>query len=536
VAVGLALGSVVLAACHSSNPVSATASTTTTTARAVSASVTTTVPLPKMDTANWVETENAKAGTTAWRITSDNPAAWIDGYADTTSARQGDTVELFVDTIAPTWSASAYRMGWYGGAEGRLVWTSTSQPGRRQAKPYVDPKTHMAEARWEPSLAVPITSDWPPGTYLIVLSTDGGGHIYVPLTVRDDNSTAALVLISEVTTFQAYNPWGGCSLYTCPGLKGVKRADVVSFDRPIARTYAHGSANFIDSELPLIGMVEQLGLDVTYVTDIDVHRDPSTLLHHRAVLTLGHDEYYSRSMRDGIQAARDQGVNLAFFGSNAMYRAIRLEPSWDGRPYRREVNYRSMKGDAVAAKDPKQATVQWRDAPLKDPEASIVGIQYGCAPMQGDMRIANPDNWIFDGTGAKEGTLLPGLIASEFDAATRSPSTPSNLELLAHSAVRCLGKVAVADSSWYSAPSGAGVFASGTNHWICAVDRGCADPASAAIIRRATINILSAFAEGPAGAAHPSVPNLRSILAEPRPSLPPAHHGGTTTTVANDED
>ena len=36
---------------------------------------------------------------------------------------------------------------------------------------------------------------------------------YIPLTIREDSSTAAYVIQNSVTTWQAYNLWGGYSLY-----------------------------------------------------------------------------------------------------------------------------------------------------------------------------------------------------------------------------------------------------------------------------------------------------------------------------------
>lgn len=96
---------------------------------------------------------------------------------------------------------------------------------------------------------------------------------------------------------------------------------------------------FLGNEYPLVRLVESLGLDVTYWTDIDLHRHPERLLGHRTLVSLGHDEYWSTRMRWGAEAARGHGVNLAFLGANAVYRHIRLEPSPTG-PDRQQVNYK----------------------------------------------------------------------------------------------------------------------------------------------------------------------------------------------------
>jgi hypothetical protein len=460
--------------------------------------------------------ENARPGTADWRIPA-GTGKQVVGYADTTSAKRGDTVTLFVSTAA-TWDVTAYRMGWYGGDMGRLVWRSPTQKGTAQAGPTIDSSTHTAEARWSPSLRVKVADDWPPGDYLLVLrSSDGGAHD-IPLTVRDDASHAGLVIVNAVTTWQAYNSWGGCSLYACPGLKGVERATVVSFDRPYDHAYNNGSADFLDHELSLVALAEELGLDVTYVTDVDVDRDPSLVMHHKGLVSLGHDEYYSASMRGGLVAGRDAGVNLAFLGANAIYRRIRLEASWDGRARRREVNYRTMK-DPVAKSDPKAATIQWRLAPLNLPEASIVGIQYACSPVSADLRVVDPSSWVFAGTGVTAGTTLPHVVANEYDRVFPGPWTPTNLEVLAHSPLTCRNQADFADMAYYSAPSGAGVFASGSIHWICSIDGLCPTTnEAAAIVSKVTENVLVAFASGPAGTTHPSVANVAVVSAGSGPA------------------
>jgi hypothetical protein len=454
--------------------------------------------------------ENSRPGTAEWRITPSGNGR-VEGYADTTSARRGDIVTLFVSTLSATWDVTAYRMGWYGGNMGRQVWRSPPVDGRVQPAATVNPATHTAEARWSASLKVTIGDDWVPGDYLLVLrSSDGGAHD-VPLTVRDDGSNAALVIVNAVTTWQAYNTWGGCSLYLCPGVKGVTRATVVSFDRPYARSFNDGSADFLDHELSLVALAEQLGLDVTYVTDIDVDRDPGLVKRHRGLVSLGHDEYYSSAMRAALVDGRDAGVNLAFLGANALYRRIRLEASWDGRPRRLEVNYRTMK-DPAAAKDPKAATVQWRLPPLNAPEAAVVGIQYACSPVSADLRIVDPSAWVFAGTGVTAGTTLPNVVANEYDRVFPGSFTPANVEVLAHSPLTCRGKTDFADMAYYAAPSGSGVFASGTIHWICSIDGLCpTTPAAASIVRQVTENVLVTFAAGPAGPRHPSTSNVAAV-------------------------
>lgn len=457
---------------------------------------------------NWVEQENANPGTPGWADVN-TPEDGVSGYADRTSAVRGDEVRLFVSTEAPTFKVEAYRVGYYGGVGGRLIWTSPEVSGLVQPDGTRDPSTNLIEARWQPSTTVDIGDDWPPGMYLLKYQAADASSSFTPLVIRDESSNAPLAMVSDVTTFQAYNSWGGCSLYACPGIKGQKRAKVVSFDRPYS--LGGGASDFLGFDAPLVSLVEELGLDVSYWSNLDMEERSELVVNdaRTALLSLGHDEYYSRPMRDLLVRARDSGVNLAFFGANAIYRKIRWEPSWDGRPNRRMVNYRD-KSDPINKTDPEETSTQWRVPPLSEPENEIVGIQYECAPMKDDIRIVDASAWIFEGTGITDGTVLPNIEGAEYDR--WFPGSPENLQILAHSPVTCGGKSSFADMSYWSTPSGGGVFASGTIRWICAIARNCGpeapvSPETAAKVKAVTTNIVREFAEPKAGERFPSVPN-----------------------------
>ena len=512
----------------------ATPSTTPATTSTTSTSTTTTVPATEpYTTPGWLAAENSRAGTTDWRIEAAVPGAstkvsagWVEGYADTTSARPGQTVTLFVSTDAESWHAEAYRMGWYGGDLGRLIWTSDEVAKTWQFNAEIDrsDSTKMRVADWGPSLTFTITDDWPPGSYLIKLVASSGEAHYVPLTVRRDSAAAGLVVVSAVTTWQAYNPWGGCSLYEC--FDGPGRSTVVSFDRPYARTYNWGSADFLTHELPLIALIEELGLDTAYVTDVDLHTSglgenddlDSVFANRTALLTTGHDEYYSTAMRDSLGRARDAGVNLAFFGANAVYRHVRLESNADGLPYRQMPNYRTAGSDPLTTTDPEKSTVQWRNPPLNRPESSLIGVQYFAAGVTAPLRVVNPSNWVFDDVDVRNGSSFKKLVSIEADGLGPPGVEPENLEVLASGPVKYKDSEYDHAMTYYSHDSGAGVFATGTIAWINALDVDeWGDDETTDFVRGVTSRLLRVFADGPAGTSHPSEGNADRFR---RPSRP----------------
>lgn len=467
---------------------------------------------PQGVVASWVQTENAKPGTKDWALTKPAANHQIEGYGDQVSINVGGQLALYVSTTAAGYQVTAYRMGYYGGAQGRLVWTSPTTPGKKQAACPVTAATRMVQCQWNDPLPVRTNpTDWPQGDYLFKLQSSDGYQSYVPLTIRDDASHSAYLINNSVTTWQAYNQYGNYSLYAGPtpsgGMALADRAYTVSFDRPydVTEGNGNGSADFSNQELRMVSVAESMGLDVSYSTDVDLDANPGLVLHHHAFVSLGHDEYYSLTMRNALQSARDAGVNLLFMAANAVYRHIRLQPSPLG-PGRQEVDYKDATLDPV--KDPAQATpAAWRSPPNNNPESSLLGEMWRCNPVNGDMVVIDPTNWIMAGTGLGPGATITGAIAGEYDSYRAADPGPKNVEIVARSPITCVGRFDHADTTYYTAPSGAGVFDSGSLGYIAGLVTNPQPGTSAGYVTTMTKNLLAGFGPGPAARAHPSVPN-----------------------------
>ena len=117
------------------------------------------------------------------------------------------------------------------------------------------------------------------------------------------------------------------------GLQAIGRASKVSYNRPFITTTSPvgGAWDFIfGAEYPAIRWLEQNGYDVNYISGVDTARDGAQLLNTKVFLSVGHDEYWSGEQRENVEAARDAGVNLAFWSGNEVYWKIRWETSIDG--------------------------------------------------------------------------------------------------------------------------------------------------------------------------------------------------------------
>ena len=532
-----AVGYGVYDAVSGSGPSSATAdpksngtSKRTTTSTTVAGPTTRTVDGVTIPVSAAIVAENAKPGHAWWVTTPQNPGD-IEGYASQVSAVAGDQVSLFVSTKAPQFHVEAYRMGYYGGVGGRLVWQSAEVAGARQPTPTIVGPYNMIECQWQPSITVPVTAAWPPGAYLLKLVGADTEQQFVPLCVRDDSSSAAVVIQSSVTTWQAYNRWGGYSLYYgnldgslsfthAPGNGDyTHRSRIVSFDRPYDHDWASGAADFVGNELPVIFHAEHLGLDVTYWTDVDLHTRPQLLTNHQALVSLGHDEYWSLPMRQAAQTALAKGTNLAFLGANACYRQIRFQSSSVG-PNRQQICYKDAAEDPMnGVNDAVVTGPSWESPPTSWKESALIGNMYQDVAATADMVVADASSWLLAGTGLTSGQQLPHVVVGEFDRYVPGGSGPANVDVIAHSIVPNRGGN-YSDVTWYTASGGGGVFASGNASWVGnLVD--CPlippnvlpepNPAVNAALQRVMLNLYSVIGAGPASASQPSQGNWQAV-------------------------
>ncbi|GAA4105253.1 N,N-dimethylformamidase beta subunit family domain-containing protein [Streptomyces hundungensis] len=450
--------------------------------------------------------ENDRPGDAGWRLTRRGAEHEVEGYADRTSVASGDPFRLHVHTTAKTFRAEAFRMGWYGGTLARKVWESGPLKGTRQPAAKVEPTTYTVSADWPATTEVP-TKDWPEGSYLIRLTADSGGQRYVPVTVRSAATQGRVVIVNAVATWQAYNEWGGHSLYNGPTGDDTDRSRAVSCDRPY---HEDGDGLFLTYEQPVVALAERLGLPLAYVTNMDIDEDPHLLDGATAVLSLGHDEYWTQPMRDRVTAARDRGTNVAFLGANACFRRIRLEKTALGGR-RLVVCYKNDWPRDPGRREGEPPTTNFREPPHAQPENSLTGTLYESNPTTADYVVTSPGHWLFEGTGVRQGSKFPGLVGTEYDRANGIGTTPRPMEVISHSPLTCRGIRSFANSAYYTAGSGAGVFNTGTMRWVqSTAGRGGhgIDATTARFTTRVTENLLRAFAAGPAGRTHPAKDNL----------------------------
>ncbi len=446
-----------------------------------------------------------------WQIPDDVRALgeqW-GAYLGASTLLPGEPLPLHVSADGPT-TVTVYRIGDYGGIGGAQVGEATVlQTSRVNAAAQVDPELLASVAAW-PATTQLDTASWPAGFYLVQVSAEGTAK-NIPLVVRSADLTGTVAFIAGDLTWQAYNNWGGRSLYRGPG--GFNdRSYGVSFDRP----YSSEWEIWNEFDVPIVRNLEASGVPVGYTSVSAVASAPASLVGSEGAISNGHDEYWTVSYRQALLDARDAGSDLAFLGANAGYWRVRLAPGVGGEN-RMVVGYKSSSLDPV--QDSPETTARFRDYPSPMPEVSVLGQMYDCYPSRGSANIIDPAFFLFNGTGVEPGSIIPGLIGIESDRAFARADTPRPIQVPALSETACEGGISWSTMTYYTTGSGAGVFATGTMNWgpaLAGADRGGMTPETTAFTSTVTTNLVRSMAAGPMGAAHPARDDYALIEALPQ--------------------
>jgi len=373
-------------------------------------------------TPGWVQRENLKKGDFKWdagvplRFSADftrrKEVPRIEGFVSSASATCGESVSL-TTVGAKKFQVEIYRMGYYKNAGARLIRTLAS------------PKS------------ITVDSAMVPGQYLLKLRSQKRASTFVPLMVTGSGAND-LTFVSSVLTWQSYNQWGGESLYKGADGNRETAAPVVSFDRPYD---GDGSGQFRYMEQPLVTLMEKAGLDINYITDLEVDSSPEVFAQTRSIVLGGHSEYWTRSMRQHFENAVASGTNLIVFGGNTGYAIT-------------EINARDISG-----------RTPYRE--IGQPESLLLGSQYFAVAIRKDLVSNNV--WPFSVLGID--AQIKGIYGYEAD--TAMGTVGPGVQVLARAVISPTEKGFVAMSTYYSAPRGAAVMNMGTNGWVCAMSNRC---------------------------------------------------------------
>ncbi len=388
------------------------------------------------------------------------------------SAQRGEAIELYCHTSADHFQFEVIRQG----AADKTVLKRGNIPGRRQN---LGNDIAAEGCRWDASLQLPIDSAWPSGFYLVRLADSEGSRADAFFVVRQPEPTDTLLVLST-STWNAYNTWGGRSLYTGGHIVSPMRplrpgflakadphrhriARLKSWPREDGRAFVRAgydgwsmAAGWANWEILFVRWAEAQGYKLGYAVSQDLDQHPNLLDGYRAYVSVGHDEYWSAGMRDAVESHIDAGGNAAFFSGNTSFWQVRFSCG-----YRRMIGYKCDIADDPAYHPERAPTLStmWADPLVARPENQMTGVSFtrgGYAHMPnapdgtGGYTIWRPDHWVFDGTsltagdslGAQELVVGYECDGCELTAADGRPApsgaddTPPGFEVLATAPAR----------------------------------------------------------------------------------------------------
>jgi hypothetical protein len=450
---------------------------------------------------NPIVCENSKPGTPRdqWEIFRAGDEN-IQGYATAMSVNKGSAISFKIDTTYSAYKIDVYRLGYYGGDGARLIASDVSHvASQNQPACTQNATTGLIDCgNWTTSATWTVPSTAVSGIYIakIYRSTDIDAASHITFVVRDDSSNSDIAVQTSDATWQAYNTYGGNSLYQCtvacpPGNpRTYKGAFAVSYNRPMNAADDDGGRSYIwNAEYPMVRFLEANGYNVSYLSQIDTEASPALLRTHKVLLVSGHDEYTSANQRASIKAARDAGVNLAIFSGNTQFWKTRYLPSAAGpsTPNRTLVSYKDTHFDAPT--DPVEWTGTWRDRRFTppgadyEPENSLIGLSF--LVNLDSSPITVPASYkslrIWRNTGSGSSTLAPASLGYEWDADADngfrppgqfrlSSTTVSGVEVFTDYGSSVEIGTATHNMVMYRAASGALVFNSGTVQFAYGLD------------------------------------------------------------------
>ncbi len=232
----------------------------------------------------------------------------LEGYTSTASVAVGGTVDFFLrDPQALGTGTTAYPLTFTRvGAPDVFMMNTTVSIGNQ----VVPADVVINGCRWTRNYRLTVPNTWPSGLYYAYIGS-GGNACTVPFVVRAASSTPGVKVIAQiqVSTIQAYNAYGGKSLYDYNSSGGV-RSPKVSFDRPFTEAFN----SFFDVYAQyLVRWMAKNNIAADFCTDIDIVANPSLLDPYQLFVDVGHDEYWTLGRRQTMDAFVARGGNAAYF-------------------------------------------------------------------------------------------------------------------------------------------------------------------------------------------------------------------------------
>ena len=342
----------------------------------------------------------------------------LEGYVSSGSVIPGETINFYVNSRVGPYTITVYRQ------DCDEVLMTTIENIYQFPQPFPIRRLDYRDGPAWPVIAqLTIPPTWPSGLYLarIQATSSQVAPLTIPFVVRAQypGSQAEILLCIADATYAAYNFWGGRSLYgfttrgiywwsygpsldSYHGQYQIPRAFRVALSRPYRDEFSF--PKWQQWEVPLIRWLARNGIAIEICTATDLHKDQANhtdlLKNYRLLVSVGHDEYWSKETRDNVESFASAGGNVVFLSGNVSWFQIRFDLN-----VQRQICYKDKRFDPFnSASDSgcrKLVTVNWYDEPVYRQETNLTGVSWynsinDPAPF---YRVHQPEHWVFQGLG-----------------------------------------------------------------------------------------------------------------------------------------
>ena len=345
------------------------------------------------------------------------------GYGSSYSVYQGDPITFYISSSTKSNTLTIYQIT----DIAHYVTAYTNVQFRVQTTSLHSDSTYWYGCGWDSTFGITIPLNWSPGVYRAEFRTyydsttnmsDSVSGILFIVKPKILASTSSNLLLIATNTWQAYNDYGGKSLYNNISTNH-QRSFKVSFSRPANRPLGSlGSADFYKYERKFINWTTLNNIPLEYASMYDLDRDPNFLFdtgnnnRYKVLFIVGHNEYWSIAERQQCEQFIRNGGKVIILSGNTCWWQVRFENNGSTM-----VCYKDSAADRNANPTIPDSliTVNWWKSPVNNPENSFTGVNFkdggyvnsgNKLPKSqgfGDYTAFNTHYWLFNGTGLREG-------------------------------------------------------------------------------------------------------------------------------------
>lgn len=279
---------------------------------------------------------------------------------------------------------------------------------------------------WQFTEKIVIPQETTTGIYLVELK-EAENNTAHPIVISDRLAPSKLLVLASTNTWQAYNFWGGGSLYKLDSAyheQFGKVSNLVSFDRP--NPYAVNGSHLVPGELHLLSWLNAKGFSYDLMTDRVFHELNTDELSTYSTLILNcHNEYWTDQMVENLEAFIEAGGNVMSLGGNQVYARVTYKDNqMEFHQYGGSHHHDNSEGGL------------WRN--LDRSESKLLGVQFhpDSYNTHAPYEIKAADHPVFEGIDLPEDlafghSSLNKKAACGHEMDTRTEHSPASTVLLA---------------------------------------------------------------------------------------------------------